>query len=642
MGLLIVFVGFPLPAFAVPATIERMPLTLELLEERLETPIQQDGKETIDLRQLSIDFRPENGELRDRAFLALQTRINRSKTPLNIDLSQSIVRGDFSIQEWGVKAQLVEEVLSGLLATEERELLQQRLQLPTSINVGEQFQEIPYATVFRAFLNLKETRFQGRVDFSNTVFLQPLEASDAVFRQESDWSESYFVQGVDFRGTRFEKEAMFANSHLWDATQFDRAQFQGVAYFQSTIFEGKANFERAMFADLADWTGSRWLQPTNFSQGMWRSRALFSNNLFAESLTFSNSTFEKAVSFRDTRFQGPLDLQQVNLLEQIDFGNARFAEDANLNVDGLAFESEAAKIVGNTGEIGSEIRVSQLQGNETVLRNLVRNFRRREQIPDANALEYLRTRLRVEQARKHLSEHSFRLTAFLREIWMGLVLSLLLLLSDYGTNFGLVLAVGIMASGYFGLLFWLVDRARRRIPQPILPSRSETIWMSGSFGAIALLGGGLIFQTATQPWLTLLCLGFILLPLPLFFVGLLYYRGRYHDLMDKTYFVEDGELRRLRLLIARLPIMPRFFFFRDRYLPILTDRRWSWLNYYDFSLNNLLKFGFNDIRLRDRHLPGLISAIVWYEWSLGMLYITLLFWTLSRTIPGLNLLIYLS
>lgn len=82
--------------------------------------------------------------------------------------------------------------------------------------------------------------------------------------------------------------------------------------------------------------------------------------------------------------------------------------------------------------------------------------------------------------------------------------------------------------------------------------------------------------------------------------------------------------------------------FRDHYMPILWDRRWNWLNYYDFSLNNLLKLGFNDIRLRDRHLPGIISALVWYQWSLGILYIALLFWTLARTIPGFNLIIYLK
>ncbi|MDF5723869.1 MAG: hypothetical protein PUP91_26080 [Rhizonema sp. PD37] len=50
---------------------------------------------------------------------------------------------------------------------------------------------------------------------------------------------------------------------------------------------------------------------------------------------------------------------------------------------------------------------------------------------------------------------------------------------------------------------------------------------------------------------------------------------------------------------------------------------WNSLNYYDFSLNNLLKLGFNDIRLRDEHLLGIVSSLAWYQ-CLGLLYITLL------------------
>jgi hypothetical protein len=125
-------------------------------------------------------------------------------------------------------------------------------------------------------------------------------------------------------------------------------------------------------------------------------------------------------------------------------------------------------------------------------------------------------------------------------------------------------------------------------------------------------------------------------------VGRLDQQGRYHDLINLTYFVENGGMRQIRLLIARVPIMPRFPFFRDHFMPILEDRRWNWLNYYDFSLNNLLKLGFNDIGVRDQHLPGIIATLVWYQWSLGLLYVTLLLWTFSRTIPGLNLLIYLQ
>lgn len=83
--------------------------------------------------------------------------------------------------------------------------------------------------------------------------------------------------------------------------------------------------------------------------------------------------------------------------------------------------------------------------------------------------------------------------------------------------------------------------------------------------------------------------------------------------MDVSDFTEDGTFGQLRLLIGRLPVIPRNQTFRERYMPLQSDRRWNWLNYYNFSLNNLLKLGFNDIRLRDEHLPDIISALAWYQ-----------------------------
>jgi hypothetical protein len=221
-----------------------------------------------------------------------------------------------------------------------------------------------------------------------------------------------------------------------------------------------------------------------------------------------------------------------------------------------------------------------------------------------------------------------------------LSLSLLLLLGDYGTNFSVVFSVGIITIAFFSLIFWLIDRYRPQISQPIIPQREEIIYMLSSFAVLTIIGITNIFLTTDKPWLTLSCLIIILIPIPITLSIVLYWQGRYHKLLDTSYFVEDGSLRQFRFLLGRLPVMPRFPFFRDRYQIILWDKRWSWLNYYDFSLNNILKFGFNDLRVRDEYLPGIISCLVWYQWCLGVMYIILLFWTISRTIPGLNLLLY--
>ena len=346
--------------------------------------------------------------------------------------------------------------------------------------------------------------------------------------------------------------------------------------------------------------------------------------------------------------------------------------------------------------------IPTLQGNQNILRNLGQNFRQQQQVADANELEYTKQQLRLVEMSRRLTAtninsasvasliklgfsptqaaaiaqrrliKSFRnsselltladidlekytqlsdrlivgeslsIGGWLLQAWGWLGLSVLLLLSGYGTNFWLVFGVGGVAIAYFGLLFWLVDRYRRLHPVPIIPTSYETIAILVSFSVLEFLSLLAIFRNAQQPWLTLGCLFIILVPVPLALLIRLYQQGRYHDLMNVSYFTEDGTFRQLRLLIGRLPVIPRNQTFRERYMPLLSDRRWNWLNYYDFSLNNLVKLGFNDIRLRDEHLPGIISALAWYEWSLGVIYITLVLWTLSRTIPGLNLLIYLK
>lgn len=406
-----------------------------------------------------------------------------------------------------------------------------------------------------------------------------------------------------------------------------------------------ANFHQAEFAQVANFTSSQWLQAADLSNVNFGDRVLFSKSSFLIPLSLVGATFEKAVAFREVSFTSMVNFQDVKLLDQIDFSNALFAASASLNIAGLAFDSQQAKIVGDTGVIGKVASLPQLEGNETVVRNLVQNFREQEQIPDANLLEYKSKILHLQAIAQRILTTPIRQILplnWFKDVVDFLSLSLLLLLSNYGTDFNLVLGVGIVTTSYFGLLFWLIDRWRRRYPSPILPSRYETIAMGSSFLILTSLGIINIIQASDSPWISLSCLALILLPFPLVLVIILYRKGRYHKLLDVTYFMEDASERKLRLLIVRLPIMPRFAFFRDRYLPILWDRRWNWLNYYDFSLNNMIKLGFNDLRLRDEYLPGIVSTLVWYQWSLGMLYVALLFWTLSRTIPGLNLLIYLK
>ncbi|NEP18175.1 MAG: hypothetical protein F6J97_14930 [Leptolyngbya sp. SIO4C1] len=460
-------------------------------------------------------------------------------------------------------------------------------------------------------------------------------------------------------------------------------------YFNQAQFVGDADFSRSDWQNSADFARTQFLQPVTFAKAA-----------FAQSLFLNEAQFDAPVSFRQAQFDQPVNLRGVAIHAQADFGDVRFAKGAYLNAADLEFNPEAAQILGTPGQIGQFFRVPTLTGNETVLRGLVRNFRQTEQIADANQVEYTAERLRLRRLERQIvglnlntaaaaalaqlelsplqiatieryrQQHTFSSPADLLELdavdlatyikirdrifmgasrlplqrvglvfrWLGL--SLLLLLSRYGTSVGLTFGVGLVAIALYGLMFWLIDRYRRRRPTPIVPPLAESCWMLASFAGLMLAGLSSLYRSADRPGLTLLCLGLIALPTPAVLIALLYERGRYHDLMEVSYFVQDGSFRQIRLLIARLPVIPEFPFFRDRYTYLPLERRWNWLNYYDFSLNNWFRFGFNDTRLRDQAVPGLITALVWYQWALGVLYIALLLWTLSRTIPGLNLLLY--
>jgi Pentapeptide repeats (9 copies) len=709
--ILLLFLVFPIsPAIAVLSKPDHLPLTLEILQARLKYSEQRDSLQTIELKHLEIDLRPENSEFRDQFYGLLQARLTRS-SKVSLDLSDSIIKGSFDGSLLALRVPLYGQSLLPLFTPDELEQLQrdrrrisQLRSLSRLILDSSKINNISNLkiTVFRNKLNLNNTRFTDKVNLNNIFFINQVEAQGAVFSRDADWSETRFSQPISFTDSSFGSIVRFRNSRFFDKANFARVSFKGDTVFSGTIFENTVNFHQAQFDSVASFTRTHWKGNADLSQTRWQDRSQFSKADFDQSLFLSETTFLSNVTFRESFFRKPVNLRGASIGGLTDFSDTSFNQSAYLNVAELNFDSDRAMITGDPGKIGKVLSIPTLQGNENLLRNLVRNFRVQEQIADANQIEYqtallwqreLGNRFRginintatpeklsrmgflepqITAIIQHRQQQFFvNLTEILNldEIdlatyikvrdrlivdspismmgwiktgldWLGL--SLLLWLSCDGTSFGLVFGIGLLTISYFSSLFWFVDRYRRRLPKPIIPNPIESLWMLGTLTGLSTVGLLAIFRTSAQPELTLLCLAVILVPIPSLLLGIIYWQGRYHDLIDVSYFVEDSSVRQLRLAIGRLPIIPRYPLFRERYMPLLLDRHWNWLNYYDFSLNNLFKFGFNDIRLRDEHLPGLITSLVWYQWILGLLYITLLFWTLSRTIPGLNLLIYLK
>jgi uncharacterized membrane protein SirB2 len=619
-------------------TISRSYLTPEILQAKTKNLTQQEARETIDLSNLMIDFTNANSKFSQYFYQELNNLISRSSTPLNLDFSNSIIQGDFQLNQLGIASSVGEGALSSLFTTLEQEKINQFY--PLKINTRE---DIPRVNIFRGSLYFKNTVFTGNIEASNSLYLQSIAAEEANFKGIVDFSQSIFTKEFDFSNAVFNQNLNFYKSHFFAKVKFNLAKFKGITDFNKNQFEALTEFKQTLFTQLADFTRCTFVDTVDFSRAGFSDRLIFTKSKFLHPLLFINSNLENTVSFRDIYLNSLINLQDTHLLNRLDFSNAFFTPQASINVSGLAFDATESQIIGQPGIIGKYLRINRLQGNETVFRNLIRNFRSLEQIADANHLEYQEKQLQAKAIGDRLTIKSWR-TIFTGN-WVSLILpwlslNLLLLLGDYGTNITLIFSIGITTIALFSFLFWLIDRYRPHISQPVIPRRDEIIMMLLSCSGANLFSLVNIFVTTDRPWLTLAAIAIVLLPIPLVITILIYHRGRYHKLLDSSYFVENGELRQFRLLIGRLPIMPRFVFFRDRFLPILWETRWNWLNYYDFSLNNIFKLGFNDLRVRDRHLPGLISALVWYQWCLGVLYIVLLLWTLSRTIPGLNLLIY--
>jgi len=694
------------PAVSWAAELPTETLTIAHLQDRLQNPVRREGQPTIDLRRVILDLRDDNAEFRDRFYPLLQNRLQMGDTALALDLSESVVRGDFDLQRLSLREPLYGEAFFPLLTEPEqaqlkrdRRRLSQLSQLSRSLLL--QPQSAPLRLyLFRNRLDLSQTRFDGSVLASDIFFLEPMNAAGAQFLGSVNLSESRFSDTVSCIACQFQQAVRFRSALFFGRVRLGQAHFQGPVTFQGCEFAEGAGFAQAEFQQTANFSRVTFQGNADFGKTVWQGNGSFLKSAFWGDLFLTEARFAAPINFRQSRLERAANLRGASVQSQVDFGDAVFGPTTRINVAGLDFNGDQGALLGSPGQIGRVLSVPSLSGNETLLRNLVRNFRELEQVADANQLEYLTERLRLRSLQQQLTNVNLNTAPRSRLQILGfsaaqseaivaqrqvsplikatdvldldgidlstyvkvrdriiaqpplswakrlqlalrwLALAALLLLSHYGTSVGLTLGVGLIAIALSSLLFWWVDRYRRRHPTPIVPPREEASWMVGSGAVVLGLGTLIIVRLGDTPGLTALAIALLVLPMPLTLTALLYRRGRFHDLMDTSYLVEDGSFRQLRLLIARLPVIPSFPFFRDRFVPIDWQKRRNWLNYYDFSLNNWFKFGFNDIRLRDKCVPGLVTALVWYQWAIGLAYVTLLLWTFSRTIPGLNLLLY--
>ena len=125
------------PAIAGAADLAQTPLTITALQARIDQPVRRDGKLTIDLRDVVLDLRAENGEFGDRFYRLLQTTLQRGDTVFNLDLSHAVVKGEFDLQRLSLREPLYGDAFFSLLSDREQsQLKRDRL---SSLCVGDDF-----------------------------------------------------------------------------------------------------------------------------------------------------------------------------------------------------------------------------------------------------------------------------------------------------------------------------------------------------------------------------------------------------------------------------------------------------------------------------------------------------------------------
>ncbi|MEM7593189.1 MAG: pentapeptide repeat-containing protein, partial [Cyanobacteria bacterium P01_A01_bin.83] len=532
---------FTTPVLADIVTEPRSDLTLEELQSQTSNLIQQDGRATLNLSNYRLDLSHSDREFNQQFYQEINDVIIRASNAININFDNSLILGDFDLYRLGIASSIGEGVISSLFTKAEKAQIKQYLTVDDANN-----QLIPQINVFRGTLYFNNAIFTGKVDGHDSIFLRTVDAVDAIFQDDANFNQAVFVREINFNHATFQRNANFSASHFWGQVNFPQSQFKELVDFSQSQFEALGVFNKVFFNQSANFSRSVFSQIVDFSQAIFSDRLIFAKSQFLDSVILTNSNLDQTVTFRDIYLNSLLDLKDAHILNRLDFSNAFFTPQSQINVSGLAFDGTEAKIIGQPGVIGKLLQVYRLQGNETVLHNLIRNFRSLEQIADANYIEYQQQQLKLTQINNRLFKTSWR--KIFTWSWISLIpqwmsLSILLLLGDYGTNISLLFSLGIISTAFFSLLFWIIDRYRPHISQPIIPTRWEIIFMLLSYVSLTITSIFNIFITSNKPWLTLITIAVVLIPIPSLITSQIYQQGRYHQLLDQSYLVENGAFR---------------------------------------------------------------------------------------------------
>jgi len=214
-----------------------------------------------------------------------------------------------------------------------------RLDLPI-IHCERPAKETQTAVVVASKIQIRNSEFQGSVNFAHAMLREALDLCGCTFLQEARFKGASFSGGAGFESCSFKRYATFRDANFLGSARFQGTHFSAIANFGNAVFDCPAHFGSARFSKLCTNFGeASFLDEADFTQAKFAGTANFRQTSFGRSVSFWKAIFLADANFQGAKFMGYASFQSAALSGNADFRGANFNEE--LNMEFASFQGNA-------------------------------------------------------------------------------------------------------------------------------------------------------------------------------------------------------------------------------------------------------------------------------------------------------------
>jgi hypothetical protein len=196
------------------------------------------------------------------------------------------------------------------------------------------------AVVVASKIQIRNSEFQGSVNFAHVLLREALDLCGCTFLQEARFKGASFSGGAGFESCSFKRYATFRDANFLGSARFQGAHFSAIANFGNAVFDCPAHFGSARFSKLCTNFGeASFLEEADFTQAKFAGTANFRQTSFGRSASFWKAIFLADSNFQGAKFMGYASFQSAQLSGNADFRGANFNEE--LNMEFASFQGNA-------------------------------------------------------------------------------------------------------------------------------------------------------------------------------------------------------------------------------------------------------------------------------------------------------------